>query len=90
MRSPIIPFLPIWKPAKALCSPPEALDLFTWLSYQCFVARGEERISLFGEFGLANQLGCLNYSRPRRFRENDAEAGAHLGGPAGIGAGPVG
>jgi len=55
--------------AKALSSSPAALDLFTWLSYRCFVAKGEERISLFGEFGLANQLGCVNYSRPRRFRE---------------------
>src|SRR5215472_9593984 len=55
--------------AKALSSSPAALDLFTWLSYRCFIAKGEERISLFGEFGLANQLGCVNYSRPRRFRE---------------------
>ncbi len=55
--------------AKVLSSAPAALDLFTWLSYRCFVARGEERISLFGEFGLANQLGCVQYSRPRRFRE---------------------
>jgi len=55
--------------AKALSSSPAALDLFTWLSYRCFVAKGEERISLFGEFGLANQLGCGYYSRPRRFRE---------------------
>jgi Plasmid encoded RepA protein len=55
--------------AKALSSSPAALDLFTWLSYRCFVAKSEERISLFGEFGLANQLGCGYYSRPRRFRE---------------------
>jgi len=55
--------------AKALSSSPAALDLFTWLSYRCFVAKGEERISLFGEFGLANQLGCVQYRRPRRFRE---------------------
>jgi hypothetical protein len=55
--------------AKALSSSPAALDLFTWLSYRCFVAKGEERISLFGEFGLANQLGCSSYRRPRRFRE---------------------
>ena len=54
--------------AKALSSSPAALDLFTWLSYRCFVAKGEERISLFGEFGLANQLGVRD-SRPRRFRE---------------------
>jgi hypothetical protein len=55
--------------AKVLSSSPAALDLFTWLSYRCFVAKGQERISLFGEFGLANQLGCVQYSRPRRFRE---------------------
>jgi len=55
--------------AKALSSSPAALDLFTWISYRCFVAKEEERISLFGEFGLANQLGCVRYSRPRRFRE---------------------
>jgi hypothetical protein len=55
--------------AKALSSSPAALDLFTWLSYRCFVAKGEERIPLFGEFGLANQLGCVQYSRSRRFRE---------------------
>jgi len=46
--------------AKALSSSPAALDLFTWISYRCFVAKGEERISLFGEFGLANQLGCVH------------------------------
>lgn len=55
--------------AKALSSSPAALDLFTWLSYRCFVAKGEERIPLFGGFGLANQLGCVQYSRARRFRE---------------------
>jgi hypothetical protein len=55
--------------AKALSSSPAALDLFTWLSYRCFVAKGEERIALFGQFGLVNQLGCGEYSRPRRFRE---------------------
>ena len=55
--------------AKALSSSPAALDLFNWLRYRCFVAKGEERICLFGEFGLASQLGCGRYSRPRRFRE---------------------
>lgn len=39
-----------------------------WLSYRCFKAKGEESIPIFGEFGLANQLGCVEYSRPRRFR----------------------
>jgi hypothetical protein len=55
--------------AKALSSSPAALELFTWVSYRCFVAKGEERVSLFGEFGLASQLACVHYSRPRRFRE---------------------
>ncbi|MBC7924483.1 MAG: replication initiator protein A [Bryobacteraceae bacterium] len=55
--------------AKALSCAPAALDLFTWLTYRCFVAKGEERIPLFGDFGLANQLGTLEYTRPRKFRE---------------------
>jgi hypothetical protein len=32
------------------------------------VSRGEERIPLFGKYGLASQLGSVEYSRPRRFR----------------------
>jgi hypothetical protein len=55
--------------ARPLSSSPAVLDLFTWLSYRCYVAKGEERIPFFGEFGLANQLGCTVYSRRRRFRE---------------------
>lgn len=55
--------------AKALSCAPAALDLFTWLSYRCFIANGEERIPLFGEFGLVGQLGSGEYRRPRKFRE---------------------
>jgi hypothetical protein len=55
--------------AKALSASPAALDLFTWLSYRCFTARGRERVPLFGEFGLVSQLGSADYSRPRKFRE---------------------
>ena len=55
--------------AKALSSAPAALDLFMWLSYRCFKSRGPERIPLFGEFGLALQLGNESYARPRKFRE---------------------
>ncbi len=55
--------------ARALASSPAALDLYTWLSYRCFGAKGEERIPLFSEFGLVNQLGTVAYARPRRFRE---------------------
>ena len=42
--------------AKALSSSPAVLDLYMWLSYRCFAARGEERVPLFGDFGLVNQL----------------------------------
>lgn len=55
--------------AKALSCSPAALDLFTWLSYRCFVAKGQERVPLFGTTGLVSQLGSANYSRPRKFRE---------------------
>ncbi len=54
---------------KILAGAPAALDLFMWLSYRCFVAAGQESIPLFGERGLANQLGSIEYSRPRRFCE---------------------
>ena len=33
--------------AKALSSCPAALDLFMWLSYRCFTARGRERVSVW-------------------------------------------
>ena len=55
--------------AKALSCSPAALDLFMWLSYRCFVAKGRERVPLFGDFGLVNQLGSADYARPRKFRE---------------------
>jgi replication initiator protein len=55
--------------AKALSASPAALDLFMWLSYRCFTARGRERVPLFGDFGLINQLGSVEYARPRKFRE---------------------
>jgi hypothetical protein len=53
---------------KVLAASPALLDLFMWLSYRCFTARSTESISLFGDFGLANQIGTTDYSRPRRFR----------------------
>jgi hypothetical protein len=55
--------------AKALSSAPAALDLFMWLSYRCFTAKGPERIPIFGDFGLTGQLGSAEYVRPRKFRE---------------------
>jgi hypothetical protein len=53
---------------KVLAGAPAVLDLFLWLSYRCFLAKEEEAIPLFGAFGLAQQLGSVEYSRPRRFR----------------------
>jgi hypothetical protein len=53
---------------KVLAAAPAVLDLFMWLSYRCFVAKGPEAIPLFGPFGLTQQLGCVEYSRPSRFR----------------------
>jgi hypothetical protein len=47
--------------AKALSSAPAALDLFMWLSYRCFTARGQERVPIFGDFGLAHV--CVFLSR---------------------------
>jgi hypothetical protein len=55
--------------ARALSCSPAALDLFTWLSYRCFIAKGRECVPLFGPGGLVNQLGSSDYARPRRFRE---------------------
>jgi hypothetical protein len=47
--------------AKALVCAAAALDVFTWLPYRCFIAKGEERVALFGDYGLARQLGSLDY-----------------------------
>ena len=52
----------------ALASAPAVLDLFMWLVYRCFIAKREEQIPLFGDFGLTAQLGSVEYTRPRRFR----------------------
>jgi hypothetical protein len=54
---------------KVLAGAPAVLDLFMWLSYRCFLAKGKESISLFGAYGLASQIGSMEYARPRRFRE---------------------
>jgi Plasmid encoded RepA protein len=54
---------------KVLAGAPAVLDLFMWLSYRCFRAKGEEAIPLLGPQGLASQIGSVEYARPRRFRE---------------------
>jgi len=54
---------------RVLSASPAVLDLFMWLSYRCFSARGEETIPLHGGLGLAAQLANAEYARPRKFRE---------------------
>jgi hypothetical protein len=53
---------------KVLAASPAVLDLFMWLSYRCFFAKGQESIPIFGPSGLVSQIGSVEYSRPRRFR----------------------
>lgn len=54
---------------KVLAAAPAVLDLFMWLSYRCFLAKGKQTIPLFGSCGLASQIGSIEYARPRKFRE---------------------
>lgn len=53
---------------KVLTASPGLLDLFMWLSYRCFVSKGEESIPIFGPYGLVAQIGTVEYTRPRRLR----------------------
>jgi hypothetical protein len=53
---------------RVLAGAPAVLDLFMWLSYRCHIAQREENIPIFGSYGLAHQLGSIEYSRRRRFR----------------------
>ncbi len=52
---------------KVLAAAPAVLDLFMWLTYRCFVAKGPELIPIFGSCGLVRQIGSVEYSRERRF-----------------------
>lgn len=58
---------------RVLSSAPATPGLFTWLSYRCFAAKGEELVPIFGPRGLAAQLGNVEYARPRHFRETIEE-----------------
>jgi hypothetical protein len=52
---------------KVLASAPAVLDMFMWLTYRCFVAKGPESMPIFGPSGLVRQIGSVEYSRERRF-----------------------
>lgn len=58
---------------KVLTPSPAALDLYVWLSYRCFTAKGEEHVPIFGSFGLMQQIGSVEYSCARRFRAKLAQ-----------------
>jgi hypothetical protein len=54
---------------RGLSQSPGALDFYLWVSHRCYTAKGPIQIPLFGEAGLAAQLGSIQYKRERRFRE---------------------
>jgi hypothetical protein len=54
---------------RELTNNPGCLDLYMWLVWRCHVAKGTQSIPLFGNCGLANQLGVPEYSRDRNFRK---------------------
>jgi hypothetical protein len=58
---------------RALANNPGCLDLYTWLTWRCYQAKGTQRIPLFGPMGLASQLGVQEYARERKFRERIRE-----------------
>lgn len=53
---------------RLLAASPGALDLYLWITYRDFTATTRHSIPIFGPQGLRVQLGCTEYSRPRRFR----------------------
>lgn len=53
---------------RVLAASPGALDLYLWITYRSFTAKTRQSIPPFGPHGLQGQLGCTEYSRPRRFR----------------------
>jgi len=53
---------------KVLAGSPAVLDCYVAL-LSLFSGEGKESIPLFGAYGLAGQIGSIEYARPRRFRE---------------------
>jgi hypothetical protein len=54
---------------RELTNMPGCLDLYMWLVWRCYTAKRTERIPLFGNHGLAHQLGVPEYTRDRNFRK---------------------
>jgi hypothetical protein len=53
---------------RGLANSPGCLDFYLWLTWRCHLARGDEKIGLFGPTGLQVQLGSDDYLRARDFR----------------------
>jgi hypothetical protein len=53
---------------KALADSPGNLDLYVWLVWRCWTAKGPASIPLFGPEGLVSQLGNSEKLRERDFR----------------------
>jgi hypothetical protein len=54
---------------RELTDVPGCLDLYMWLCWRCFHAKRTETVPLFGDTGLACQLGVVEYTRDRNFRK---------------------
>src|SRR5207253_655325 len=52
---------------RLLASARAVLDLFIWLTYRCFLAKGPASIPIFGPLGLVSQIRSVHYSREGRF-----------------------
>jgi hypothetical protein len=52
----------------ALADSPGNLDLYVWLVWRCWTAKGPVSVPLFGPEGLVSQLGISEHLRERDFR----------------------
>jgi hypothetical protein len=59
------------KVVAALANAPGTLDLYVWLVWRSWSLQAAQsaHVPLFGQGGLGNQLGSMEYARDRRFRE---------------------
>jgi Plasmid encoded RepA protein len=57
---------------RGLANSPGCLNFYLWLTWRCHLARGNEKIRLFGPTGLQVQLGLDDYLRERDFRRTIA------------------
>lgn len=58
---------------RALAHASGQLDFACWLIWRCHTAKAEQSIPLTGENGLQSQMGVMDYTRPRRFRQQIAK-----------------